>query len=83
LRGRGQFRAGVGRPTIERVRWVVVPLLVLTPLAWVGAYSKWNQFDDLDQGDVLILYSAPVSTVALVIALIVWRFANRNAKPSY
>jgi FtsH-binding integral membrane protein len=61
---------------------LTLALLVLTPLAWVGAHSKWTQGDDLDGGDMLILYSAPVSTVALIVALVLWRFANRNAKPS-
>jgi FtsH-binding integral membrane protein len=60
---------------------VTLALLVLTPLAWVAAVSKWNQMEDLDGADGLILFAAPTLTILLLIVLVV-RFANRNAKPS-
>jgi hypothetical protein len=63
------------------MRKVEIALLLLTPVAWVAAISKWNQEEDLGQADMLILLSAPVLTLALVVILVL-RFANRNAKPS-
>jgi hypothetical protein len=60
------------------MRKVEIALLILTPLAWIAAVSKWNQAEDLARADVFILLSEPALTLMLLI-VVVLRFANRKA----
>jgi hypothetical protein len=60
------------------MRKVEIALLVLTVVAWIAAWAKWNQQEDLIQADVLIILAAPVLTIVFLIVVVM-----RFVKPTY